>query len=171
VSSPRKPNVFESNLQQDAEDPPGFRARYLRIGADAGSERLGATLYELPTGEALCPYHAHLANEEMLIVLSGTPSLRTPQGWRQLDLGEVVSFPIGIEGAHQVANFSDGDARVLMVSEMIGPEIAVYPDSRKILAREQPPGRPPTGYRKLFRDADEVDYWDGEEPPARPEAG
>ena len=163
-----RPNVFSAELRQDADDPPGFRASYSRIGVDAGSQRLGATLYELPPGEALCPYHAHLANEEMLIVVAGTPSLRTPDGWRTLDPGDVVSFPVGSEGAHQVANFSDGETRVLMVSELIGPEIAIYPDSGKILAREQPPGRPATGYRKLFRDADEVDYWEGEEPPEPP---
>ena len=163
------PNVFEPKLEQDADDPPGFRARYAKIGAAAGSHRLGATLYELPPGEAVCPYHAHLANEEMLIVIGGRPSLRTPAGWRELAPGEVASFPIGLDGAHQVANFSDQDARVLIVSEMVGPEIAIYPDSGKILAREQPPGRPATGYRKLFRDADEVDYWEGEEPP-EPEA-
>jgi uncharacterized cupin superfamily protein len=162
-----RPNVFRAELQQDADDPAGFRVHYSQIGVDAGSERLGATLYALPPGEALCPYHAHLANEEMLIVLAGSPSLRTPQGWRTLEPGEVVSFPIGTEGAHQVANFTEAEARVLMVSELIGPEIAIYPDSGKILAREQPPGRPATGYRKLFRDADEVDYWDGEEPPER----
>ena len=159
------PNVFEPDLEQDANDPPGFRTRYSKLGTAAGSERLGATLYELPPGEALCPYHAHLANEELLIVLAGTPSLRTPEGWRELQAGELLSFHVGLEGAHQVANFSEADARVLMVSEMVGPEIALYPDSGKVLAREQPPGRPATGYRKLFRDTDEVDYWDGEGPP------
>ncbi len=161
-------NVFEAELEVDAEDPPGFRVRYAQLGVDAGCERLGASIYELPPGEALCPYHAHLANEEMLVVLAGRPSLRTPEGWRDLDTGEVVGFPIGLEGSHQVANYSDEAARVLMVSEMNGPDIAVYPDSGKILAREQPPGRPSTGYRKLFRDADEVDYWDGEQPPEPP---
>jgi uncharacterized cupin superfamily protein len=157
-------NVFEPEFD-GAEDRPGFTLRGAEIGRQAGSERLGASLYELPTGQAICPYHAHLANEEMLVVLSGSPSLRTPDGWRGLAEGEVVSFPRGLEGAHQVANFEPEPARVLMISEMVAPEIAVYPDSGKILAREQPPGRPPTGYRKLFREDDEVGYWDGESPP------
>jgi uncharacterized cupin superfamily protein len=158
------PNVFDPEFD-DSDDRPGFSSRGAEIGIQAGSERLGASLYELPPGQAICPYHAHLANEEMLIVLAGRPSLRTRAGWRELAAGEVASFPVGIEGAHQVANFSDDDARVLMISQMVSPEIALYPDSGKILAREQPPGRAATGYRKLFRDADEVDYWEGEEPP------
>ena len=165
----QRPNVFEPDFD-DADDRPGFTWRAAEIGIQAGSARLGASLYELPPGQAICPYHAHLANEEMLIVLSGTPSLRTPDGWRELVRGEVASFPVGPDGTHQVANFGTEAARVLMVSEMVSPEVALYPDSGKVLAREQPPGRPATGYRKLFRDSDEVDYWEGEQPPD-PEAG
>ncbi|MDQ3571372.1 MAG: cupin domain-containing protein [Actinomycetota bacterium] len=170
-------NVFQPEFDdQDASasslsgDRSGFTWRTAKIGVQAGSERLGASLYELPPGQAICPYHAHLANEEMLIVLAGSPSLRTPAGWRRLEPGEVVSFPTGADGAHQVANFSDSDTRVLMLSEMIGPEVAIYPDSCKVMVREQPPGRPPMGYRKLFREVDEVGYWDGEGPP-EPEGG
>ena len=162
-------NVFEPDFD-GAADRPGFTLRGADIGIQAGSERLGASLYELPPGQAICPYHAHLANEEMLIVTAGRPSLRTPEGWRELEPGEVVSFPVGLAGSHQVANFSSEDARVLMLSEMNGPEVAIYPDSGKVMAREQPPGRPATGYRKLFREAGEVDYWDGEEPPRPPSA-
>ena len=157
-------NVFNPEFD-DSESRDGFTWRGAEIGIQAGSDRLGASLYELPPGQAICPYHAHLANEEMLIVVSGRPSLRTPDGWRELDEGEVVSFPIGMEGAHQVVNRGSEPSRVLMLSEMIGPEVGLYPDSGKVIAREQPPGRPATGYRKLFRDADEVDYWEGEKPP------
>jgi uncharacterized cupin superfamily protein len=82
----------------------------------------------------------------------------------------VVAFPAGAEGAHQIANFGAQAARVLMISQMTYPEIALYPDSGKALAREQPPGTPATGYRKVFRDADGVDYWEGEGPPD-PEGG
>ena len=61
-------------------------------------------MYEIPPGNANCPYHYHFANEELLIVLRGRPHLRTPDGWRQLEEGEVVAFPIGERGAHQVVN-------------------------------------------------------------------
>ena len=160
------PNVFDPDFNS-TEEKPGFTVRDSWIGMQAGCERLGASLYELPPGEAMCPYHAHLANEEMLLVIAGTPSLRTPEGWRELVEGEVVAFPVGQRGAHQVQNRSGAPARVLMVSEMIGPEVALYPDSGKVLARERPPGRAADGtLRKIFRAADEVDYWEGESAPA-----
>ena len=160
-------NVFEPEWD-DSLDREGFRHRGAEIGRQAGCERLGASLYELPPDQAICPYHVHLANEELMIVIAGHPSVRTPAGWRELTPGEVVSFPIGERGTHQVANWSDQPARVLMISEMRGPEVALYPDSGKVMAREQPPGRPATGYRRLFPDSEAVEYWEGEEPPARP---
>ena len=52
--------------------------------------------------------------------------------------------------------------RVLMASELNAPEVAVYPDSEKVMARQQAPGTPATGVRAIFRLADGVDYWDGE---------
>ena len=162
-------NVLEPDFDATT-DRPGFEYRAVKIARQAGSERLGATLYELPPGESISPYHAHLANEELAIVLAGRPSLRTAAGWRELETGEAVGFPVGVEFAHQIANFGTEPARVLMISEMNAPEVAVYPDSGKVMTREQPPGTPATGYRKLFREADEVDYWDGELPP-EPEAG
>ena len=160
-------NVFEPEFD-DSSDREGFSYRAARLGKQAGAERLGASLYELPPGETVCPYHAHLANEEMLIVLSGQPSVRTPSGWSELSPGDLASFPIGEAGLHQIANFSEKPARVLMLSEMNSPEIAIYGDSGKLMAREQPPGTPATGVRKIFRVADEVDYWEGETPPSPP---
>ena len=162
-------NVLEPDFDANSERP-GFSYRGAKIARQAGSERIGATLYELPPGESISPYHAHLANEELAIVLAGSPNLRTPDGWRALKTGEAVGFPVGVEFAHQIANFGTEPARILMVSELNAPEVALYPDSGKVMTREQPPGTPPTGHRKLFREADEVDYWEGESPP-EPEAG
>jgi uncharacterized cupin superfamily protein len=100
---PPRPNAFNSDLEV-APAPDGFRCRGARLAEQAGSERLGMSLYELPPGERSVPYHWHTANEEMLIVLQGTASLRTPDGWRELPEGAVVAFPRGERGAHQMRN-------------------------------------------------------------------
>jgi uncharacterized cupin superfamily protein len=160
------PNVYEPRFDESS-DREGFRWDGERVGAKAGAEHLGATVYELPPGEATFPYHYHGANEELLIVLKGRPHLRSPDGWRQLDEGEVVGFPVGETGAHQLANRTDSAVRLLMVSEMVGPEVVVYPDSKKVGARERAPGTG-TGLRETFRSSDQVDYWDGERPPEVP---
>jgi uncharacterized cupin superfamily protein len=159
------PNIYDSDLERTERE--GFSHRDAQVGKDAGAERLGASVYELDPGNATFPYHYHFANEEMLIVLRGRPHLRTPDGWRQLEEGEVVAFPVGERGAHQIANRSDGPARFLVVSEMVSPEVVVYPDSGKVGARERAPGSG-FGLRQTFRSEHEVDYWDGEQPPEVP---
>jgi Cupin domain len=80
----------------------------------------------------------------MIIVLSGRPHLRTPEGWRQLEPGEVVALPRGPAGPHQVENRGDEEARFLMLSEMNAPEAIVYPDSDKVGVLSRPPARPAT---------------------------
>jgi uncharacterized cupin superfamily protein len=160
------PNVHEPQFDESS-DRDGFSWAGERVGAKAGAEHLGATVYELPPGQANFPYHFHFANEELLIVLKGRPHLRSPTGWQQLDEGEVVAFPVGETGAHQLVNRTDSGVRLLMISEMVGPEVVVYPDSGKVGARERAPGTG-KGLRETFRSSDQVDYWEGETAPEDP---
>lgn len=157
-------NLFEPDFDAD-QDRPGFRWRRSRLARQAGAERLGASLFELASGQAAFPLHFHLANEELLVVLSGTPTLRTGAGERELIGGEVVAFPVGERGTHQIVNRSPEPVRFLIVSEMNAPEIVVYPDSGKLFARDQAPGGPPVEIGGAFFPADAVDYFDGEPEP------
>ena len=161
-------NIFEPEFDPaDAVDRPGFTRRRARLGRQAAAEHIGASVYELPPGEAIGPYHWHSGNEEMVIALSGRPSVRTPEGWRELEPGEVVPFPRGPRGAHQVANRGDEVSRVLLLGELNGPDVIAYPDSNKGAALSRPPGGPPSedDIDVVFRFADEVDYFLDEEPP------
>src|SRR3954462_14623490 len=132
-------NLFDPEWD-GGQERAGFTYRRAKLGSQAGAERLGASLYELPPGEAAFPYHFHSGNEELLVIVSGRPSLRTEDGWRELSEGEVVSFARGQKGAHQVCNRSDEAARMLVVSEMNAPEVVAQPDSGKLLAATRPPG-------------------------------
>jgi uncharacterized cupin superfamily protein len=157
------PNIFEPHFDEP-RDHPGFNCRRARIGRQAGAERLGASVWDVPPGEAAYPYHFHLAEEELLFVLSGEPSLRRPDGWRELEEGEAVSFPVGEEGAHQIVNRTGKPVRLLVVSPNGMPDICVYPDSGKVGAYERRADG--GGLREMFRRDDAVDYYEGEDPPA-----
>ena len=123
------PNVLQpAAWDADLTETP-FRARLLRAGAHAGARELGATLYDLEPGGSVSPYHVHHSNEEMLVVLAGRPTLRTPDGTRTLEPGAVVAFPRGPEGAHRVTNPGDEPARVLLVSTMHHPDVAEHVDT------------------------------------------
>ena len=147
----------------EPRDHPGFRVRRARLGRQAGAERLGLSLWELPPGEAAYPYHLHLAEEEMVVVLAGRPSLRTPEGWRELEQGEVVSFLVGEVGAHQIVNRTQEPVRFLAFSTSGAPDVVLYPDSNKVGAFERRPEG--GGLRELYRRSDAVDYYEGETPP------
>lgn len=156
------PNIFEPEWDQQ-RDGEGFARIRAFVGRQAGAEKLGLSVWELAPGEAAYPYHYHHAEEEATIVLSGRPSLRTPQGWRKLEPGELVVFPVGPEGAHQLVNRTDETIRVLAVSANSETEVVVYPDSNKTACFANR-GRPDE-LREIYpRDA-VVDYWHGERPP------
>ena len=147
----------------DPRDQDGFRAQRARLGRQAGAKRVGASLWEVAPGQAAYPYHAHLTEEELVIVLTGTPSLRTPQGWRELEQGEVVSFPRGEQGAHQIVNRTHDTVRFLALSTSGEPDVVLQPDSGKIGAFERRPDG--GGLRVWFRSQDEVAYYEGESAP------
>jgi uncharacterized cupin superfamily protein len=79
-------------------------------------------------------FHFHHAQVELLIVLRGRPTLRTFDGERELNEGAVVHFPLGPEGAHGLKNETSELVRYVMVSSLRKPEVAEYPDLRKITA-------------------------------------
>jgi uncharacterized cupin superfamily protein len=160
-------NLFDPEFDQTQEQE-GFRTRRAMLGRQAGAERLGASLFEIEPGNAAFPLHYHLGNEEMLIVLAGAPTLRTTGAERELAEGEIVSFPAGEEGAHQVVNRTAEPVRILMLSEMAAPEIVIRPESGKISAMGRPPGGAGKGMHGVFNERDSVPFWEGEEPPPSP---
>lgn len=156
------PNLGRPDFDEP-RDHPGFRCRRARIGRQAGCEQLGLSLWEVPPGEAAYPYHFHLNEEELVVVLEGRPSLRTPDGWRELEEGELVPFLRGEPGGHQLVNRTGETVRFLAFSTSGEPDIVVYPDSGKVGAFERLPEG--GGLRAMFRVADAVDYYEGETPP------
>jgi uncharacterized cupin superfamily protein len=150
-------NLYNGELDNSRERE-GWNVRAAKVGQYIGGELIGAGLYEAQPGNKVWPYHTHHANEEWLLVVRGQPTLRTPEGERQLVEGDVVCFPRGKAGAHQVWNGGDIPIRALMLSTKIAPEIVEYLDTGKVGAHSL------TDERIMFgRPGPELDYWDGEE--------
>ena len=164
----RRVNIASPKFEYDPGDPAGFSAGMFRFGPLLGASQQGASVYELPPGQAICPYHYEYAEEEWLIVLEGRPSLRHPEGTDQLEPWDAVCFPPGPEGAHGVRNETEETVRVLMFSTVKHPAATVYPDSDKIAIW--------TGNKAddlITTRSSGVDYFHGEtgspnDPPASP---
>jgi uncharacterized cupin superfamily protein len=146
-------NLFDVALTKD-DDPAGYNASYARVGPLVGAEKLGVSVYELPPGESICPYHFEVTEEEWLLVLAGAPVVRTPEGERTLEPGDVVCFPAGEAGAHKVTG-GEEQARVAIWSSKSAVGVSVYPDSQKLGVWFQ-------GRHHMVRLEPQLDYWDGE---------
>ncbi len=149
-------NLSDPEITYDASEPEGFRSGRRRL-RPRGEGRTGASLWELPPGQSVCPYHYEYGEEEWLLVLEGRPTLRTPTGEECLEPLAMVFFPTGPEGAHKVTNHTESRVRVVMWSEVVFPTATVYPDSDKLGVY--------TADRSddlMVRRSSGVDYFDGE---------
>lgn len=145
------------------QDHPGYEWCRMRLARRLGGSMLGASVFLIGPGQKSFPYHVHHANEEMLIVLEGSVSVRTPEGEQEANRGDALIFPRGNDGAHQIINRSEEQARFMMVSTMIEPEISEYPDSGNVgLFAGRAPGASGEGGLQRFVAGDpEVDYFEG----------
>src|SRR3954452_986749 len=125
-------NIAAPQLEFDKEDPEGFRSGMARLGKLlGGAKESGITVYELPPGQAVCPYHYEVGEEEWLLVLEGNPTLRHPEGSERLEPWDVAFFEKGAAGAHGIRNETEETARGLMFSTGVFPTATVYPHSQK----------------------------------------
>jgi uncharacterized cupin superfamily protein len=147
------PNLFDPVWDFERSRDSDAIMRAVRLGAHAGAERLGATLYELESGAMASPLHFHHGAEEILFVIAGQPTLRTGTGEedeRTLATGEVVSFPPGRQGTHQIVNRAAAPARVLVCSTNDLPEVAEQVETglTVVLTSE---------YDRLYKDGVDID--------------
>src|SRR4051794_27126564 len=131
MSPMRTFNVFEASFEYDASDPEGYKAGMARFGPTLGAQRLGATVYEIPPGQSLCPYH-YETEEEWLMVLGGELTVRHPEGEDVLSPGDVTAFTVGPQGAHKTTNNGSETVRLMMWSNVDPSGFCVYPDSEKL---------------------------------------
>lgn len=154
----RRINIAAPAFEYDEDDPDGFRSGMARLGQLlGGAEESGASVYELPPGQAICPYHYEVGEEEWLLVLAGEPTLRHPEGSERLAPWDVVFFEKGAAGAHGIRNETEETVRVLMFSTVVTPTATVYPDSEKVGIWT---GDPETDV--MVRRESKVEYFDGE---------
>ncbi len=161
-------NVADVPLTPHPAARPGtdFDARFAQIAAPLGATKLGCNLTVVPPGKKAWPHHVHHANDEMFVILVGEGTLRFGAERHAVRAGDVIVCPTGgPERAHQIINTSDAELRYLSISTKVLPEIAEYPDSRKVGALDMattPGETSPRPFRLMGRLADSLDYYDGE---------
>jgi uncharacterized cupin superfamily protein len=135
-----RPNVFADGSWDKESQQMKIRSQF--VGKAAGAKELGASVHELLPGSTGFNLHAHYGMEELFVVLSGTPSLRTADAEEPLAPGDVVSCPRGIEGLHTFTNPTGELARVLAISTVPVPEVVLYPELGKFGVATRDPFAP-----------------------------
>jgi uncharacterized cupin superfamily protein len=125
-------NIWDDTWDAQEEDWSGGGGRAKRLVPRG--PLLGASLYELDRGNFMI-FHFHHGSEELLLVLRGRPTLRTLEGERQLDEGDVVHFPTGPGGAHEIRNDTDERIRYVVAGTRVSPEVVEYPDLSQLTAQ------------------------------------
>ena len=144
-------NIADPEFTYDDDDPPPFHAGMFRLGRQLGATQTGMSVYELPPGQSVCPYHYEYGEEEWVLVL------RTPEGERELAPFDAAFFPIGPDGAHQIRNDTAETVRIAMWSTVITPSATAYPDSGKVGVWTGVEGE-----NLMARRSGHVEYYDGE---------
>jgi uncharacterized cupin superfamily protein len=159
-SAPRRPVINALSIpggDPRADAPAGFRSRMTSLGRLLQAERVAVTVVELDEGQGSEPYHYEYGREKWMLVLTGTPSLRHPDGTEVLAAGDMVCFCEGPAGAHRLINHSDHVVRLVLFSTLGLPANVHYPDSGKWLLSNGPEEEP-----VMLREGGPVGYWDGE---------
>jgi uncharacterized cupin superfamily protein len=134
--SPPRPAVNALGIATEAADAAArgpYRAATL--GPTLGAERLDGTVVDVDPAAGSEPYQYVYGREEWLLVLGGTPTLRHPRGEDVLGAGDLVCFPEGPAGAHQLFNHSESAVRALFLSTTGLPANVHYPDTGHWLIR------------------------------------
>jgi len=153
-------NLNEAPLQRDHR-PPLYDSQGARLAAGTAASKLGASVDVVAPGMRSCPYHFHYAQEELFVILEGEGTLRVAGELLAVRAGDTIFVPPGPAYPHQIINTSRYPLMYLSVSTRESPEVVEYPDSGKYLASATREGNP-YGFARMHREADDLDYWDGE---------
>ena len=125
-----------------------------RIKSGVNPKNLNFDLRLLNPGQFSAPYHFHRNAEELFMVLSGSMTLRTPEGLEIVTSGDLIFFEMGETGAHQFFNHATEPCTYLDIRTFIGFDVCEYPDSGKILLAPS---------FEIFNKEPKVGYFEGEE--------
>jgi uncharacterized cupin superfamily protein len=125
-----------------------------RLSSLAGSKNLFFDLRLLNPGQFSFPYHFHRNAEEMMVIMSGSMTMRSPNGLENLSEGDIVFFEMGETGAHQFHNPNLEPCTYLDIRTFFAMDVCEYPDSGKI--NVIPP-------MEIYEKNTKVGYFKGEE--------
>ncbi len=151
--------ILKSDQREFQENPnkiDNFRlfSDVSRIKKGINPQNLNFDLRQLNPGQYSAPYHFHRFAEELFMIISGSATLRTPDGLEIINNGDLIFFEMGETGAHQLYNHTTDACVYLDIRTFVGYDVAEYPDSNKIFLAPS---------YEIFNKDSQVSYFEGEE--------
>lgn len=109
----------------------------------------------VPPGKSNFPYHAHSAQWEFYLIVSGKGSVRHQDGTTEVAAGDAFIF--GPNEPHQIKNSGDVDLVYYVIADNPIGESGYYPDSKKWKVNKT------SAADRVVIKGPETDYFDGEE--------
>ena len=131
-----------------------------RMNTGMAAQKLGVSVDTVAPGMRSCSYHFHQAQEEMVVVIGGSGTLRVAGSMLPIRTGDVIVIPAGPAYPHQIIKPSDAPLQYLSISTRETPEICEYPDSGTFSAFASTDGV--RAFDGIQRVSNNLDYWDGE---------
>ncbi len=152
---PRIFKIPQVELQTKESPLPAFAWKTsARLANLVGAKHLQFDIRSLDPGKFSFPYHFHRNAEELFLILSGKATLRSPDGYKELEEGDLVFFEMEASGAHQMYNHTDSPCLYLDIRTTVGIDVCEYPDSNKVNILP---------YMEVYEKASRADYYRGEE--------
>jgi uncharacterized cupin superfamily protein len=148
----RQEHIEYNELQSDL--PPYAWLSSPRLSELGKSKDLFFNMRKLDTGKYSYPFHYHHNAEEVLLILEGSATLRTPNGLEIVDKGDILFFEKGITSAHQLFNHTTEPCIYFDLRTNNGFDVAEFPDTNKVIFGNS---------NEVFEKGTEVDYFKGEE--------
>lgn len=124
------------------------------LGKSLNLKDFSCNIRSLEKGKFSYPYHFHHNVEELFVIISGKGELRTPQGIKDIDSGDIALFEKGETGAHQLFNPNTEALVYLDLRTLNNFDACEYPDTGKVNILPQ---------KEIFYKGDKVDYFEGEQ--------
>lgn len=136
------------------------------VSDSVGLSDLGCMVMELDPGKQAFPFHSHVGNEEMFIILEGEGEYRLGEETYPVKPGDICAAPKGgRETAHRIVNTGSAAMKYVGISTRNDPDVVEYPDSDKFAVIAISPGKDfmNAHMKYIGRESSSLDYWDGED--------
>ena len=112
-----------------------YGMRFQVLSDFGGGSQITVANEILPPGRQANQLHYHLLEEEHVLVLEGSMTVRLGEARHVVHAGHYVCFPAGQKVGHALVNHTDAPCRYLVLGNPQKHDVAVFPETGRVSVR------------------------------------